>query len=53
MGADALLSFEPLGGFNPPIAQTKGPVEKNNLIPPPTRSVNLRDCESIFSNFPH
>ena len=51
--ADALFSFEPLGGFNPPIAQTKGPVKRKHLIPPPTRSVNLRNCESIFSDVPH
>ena len=51
MGAYVFFSLEPLGGFYPPITQTKGPVEREKLVQSSIRSVNLRDCESIFSLF--
>ena len=37
-----MFLFEHLGGFEPPIAQTKGPVERKNIVPRSIRSVDLR-----------
>ena len=50
-GAYVFFSFEPLGGFERPIAQTKGPAERKKVVTLSTRSRNLRDCESTFFDF--
>ena len=50
-GTYVLFSIEPLGGFDPPIAQTKVSVKETKLVSVSTRSVIFRDCESNCSYF--
>ena len=45
------FSFETRGRFDLPIARTKGSVQRKKLALSSTRSIILRDSESIFSEF--
>ena len=49
-GAYDFFSFEPLGGFDTPIAQTEGPVERKACITLSTRSVNFQDRGEFFGS---
>ena len=48
------FSFAQVGELDPPIAHTKGPVDRETLVvQSPTPSVNLQDRKSILSDCLH